>query len=155
MSHMLKEWRLKTERRVCAEWVERGERGGLIWRLGERWHCCIQLCVKDLKGVYGRLPSRAGQGRGWALAPSRGFEDRQISNTALAASLAWNFHFCHRPAGTQPTPPKNTTPHPLTPPQSKYLTDLLYPSPHHHPTLLPPRSCCKTICITELQPVSV
>lgn len=136
-----------------------------VCRMGGRWERRPNLKVGGevvllhsvmCERLEGGLRETSEQGRGrWALAPSRGFEDRQISNTALAASLAWNFHFCHRPAGTQPTPQKNTTPHLPTPPQSKHLTDLLYPIPHHHPTLLPPRSCCKTICITELQPVSV
>lgn len=98
------------------EWREGGGRefekeGARGW--GPQWsglqHCCLQTCVEAQK--EGRLPSRAGGARGelvveealvgYSLLP-RPFEAGQISNTALASSLAWNPHFCHRLASVGP-----------------------------------------------------
>lgn len=115
MIHMFKVL-LNKERRVKRGWqgVKRGwMQGG--WGLHREAAALLRLEVHGGPKQDGKLPSRAGGagvnqrgkrgGAGGLRVPSRPFEAGQISNTALAPSLAWNPHFCHRLATTGPLQP--------------------------------------------------
>lgn len=130
MSHMFKVL-LNEERRE-----KRGWRGGLKEENEEHWRGCSIVAFRHVRRPKRRGDFRAGTEErnvnlrggeevlvGPGLLPGP-FEAGQISNTALATSLALNPHFCHRPASAGPRsrpPPPNThhhctkTPHPPSP----------------------------------------